>query len=547
LYEGEESAGFEKEKKDSNESKSSRRFQVCFQYILLCVEINFVFNSLYNRIGHYSLIIIFSFICEYIGEIIPMREFLKYRSFLHHRRMKNYAVKLSSEFVVDASSRGNISRFINHSCKPNCEIQSINGILRIGIFALRSIKKEEELSYRYSYDFEYFSKCLCNSSKCCGFIGDSASLTAKEIELIRKKKLLLLRNLRSCVGNHQTLPKLGIFYTFFIYCISIFIEILKCVGSYDPDIIDYSICANEESDCVRCICGTPDDDGQMVQCGKCYFWLHGECIPNFNSDEYICEICSQRPLRTPTVEILLRTKLELELKRCIYYRTLVNNRNIQVRINEAVYVQRPVNDNHKTELRILEAAKNSYTDDIEYSCVHTSNQPPAFDSIFQKAAFNRKNLMCFRVERLLLTPSGSKLVFGFYYARPHEVYCEPSKMFHEKEVFLFATTLFDTLPLDCVVGRCLILDSTMYCAGRPRVPRYHESDVFFCDTGYNTKISKFEKLLPKYHYTISTDPLIFERFPEKLQIARSFSNHYYSKLERLVIMKRLKYQNLLRI
>lgn len=111
---------------------------------------------------------------------------------------------------------------------------------------------------------------------------------------------------------------------------------------------------------------------------------------------------------------------------------------------------------------------------------------------------------------------------------------------------LFATTLFDTLPLDCVVGRCLILDSTMYCAGRPRVPRYHESvfvfwsrfidfnfyekynesvlqDVFFCDTGYNTKISKFEKLLPKYHYTISTDPLIFERFPEKLQIARSFS------------------------
>jgi len=32
---------------------------------------------------------------------------------------------LSSEYFIDASSKGNISRFINHSCDPNAETQKV--------------------------------------------------------------------------------------------------------------------------------------------------------------------------------------------------------------------------------------------------------------------------------------------------------------------------------------------------------------------------------------------------------------------------------------
>lgn len=55
------------------------------------------------------------------------------------------------------------------------------------------------------------------------------------------------------------------------------------------------------------------------------------------------------------------------------------------------------------------------------------------DKEFCPVSFHRKNVRCFRIERLF-SFEGHKFVFGFYYARPHEVYCEPGKLFHEKEV-----------------------------------------------------------------------------------------------------------------
>lgn len=50
------------------------------------------------------------------------------------------------------------------------------------------------------------------------------------------------------------------------------------VGSYDHDSFSYLGVVETNSDCVRCICGTTDDDGPMIQCEKCNFWLHEECV-----------------------------------------------------------------------------------------------------------------------------------------------------------------------------------------------------------------------------------------------------------------------------
>jgi len=43
--------------------------------------------------------------------------------------------------IIDAGPKGNYSRFMNHSCQPNCETQkwNVNGDVRIGLFALVDI------------------------------------------------------------------------------------------------------------------------------------------------------------------------------------------------------------------------------------------------------------------------------------------------------------------------------------------------------------------------------------------------------------------------
>lgn len=43
--------------------------------------------------------------------------------------------------IIDAGPKGNYSRFMNHSCEPNCETQkwTVNGDIRVGLFALHDI------------------------------------------------------------------------------------------------------------------------------------------------------------------------------------------------------------------------------------------------------------------------------------------------------------------------------------------------------------------------------------------------------------------------
>ena len=85
---------------------------------------------------------------------------------------------LNSRTCIDAAKGGNISRFINHSCDPNC-VAWIEG-QHIWIDALRDIEKGEELAYDYEYDFlpEYtvedldFYRCECGSRDCRGTIVD---------------------------------------------------------------------------------------------------------------------------------------------------------------------------------------------------------------------------------------------------------------------------------------------------------------------------------------------------------------------------------------
>ncbi|KAI9788666.1 MAG: histone methyltransferase set1 [Peltula sp. TS41687] len=116
-------------------------------------------------------------IIEYVGEkirqqVADMRE----RRYLKSGIGSSYLFRIDESTVIDATKRGGIARFINHSCTPNCtaKIIKVDGSKRIVIYALRDISKDEELTYDYKFEREIDSEdripCLCGSSGCKGFL-----------------------------------------------------------------------------------------------------------------------------------------------------------------------------------------------------------------------------------------------------------------------------------------------------------------------------------------------------------------------------------------
>lgn len=77
-----------------------------------------------------------------------------------------YVFRVSPRIDIDGSPRFNTARYINHSCRPNCEAVNRRG--RIFIVARRRIRAHEELTY--DYGSEYFegliSKEGCRCAKC---------------------------------------------------------------------------------------------------------------------------------------------------------------------------------------------------------------------------------------------------------------------------------------------------------------------------------------------------------------------------------------------
>lgn len=85
-------------------------------------------------------------IIEYVGEkvrqqVADMRE----RQYLKSGIGSSYLFRIDENTVIDATKRGGIARFINHSCTPNCtaKIIKVEGSKRIVIYALRDIGQSE--------------------------------------------------------------------------------------------------------------------------------------------------------------------------------------------------------------------------------------------------------------------------------------------------------------------------------------------------------------------------------------------------------------------
>lgn len=96
------------------------------------------------------------FVIEYIGKKITTKEADDHQG--------KYLFEIDDDYTIDGSPRWNIARYINHSCRPNCETE-IDEDDKINIMAIKKIEPGEELTYDYGK--EYFKEfiepygCLC--------------------------------------------------------------------------------------------------------------------------------------------------------------------------------------------------------------------------------------------------------------------------------------------------------------------------------------------------------------------------------------------------
>ena len=109
---------------------------------------------------------------EYVGEVISWDEAQDRHPHDPSDPNHTFYFHVNEDKVIDALHGGNSSRWINHSCNPNCEADEEND--RIFIKALRNIKAGEELNYDYGLiiDEPYTPKlkaeypCWCGAPNC---------------------------------------------------------------------------------------------------------------------------------------------------------------------------------------------------------------------------------------------------------------------------------------------------------------------------------------------------------------------------------------------
>jgi SET domain-containing protein len=99
-------------------------------------------------------------VVEYTGPILASEE--------AERRTGKYFFELDGKRAIDGSSRQNIARYINHSCRPNAKGYTTGS--RIWVWPLREIKAGEQVTIDYgeTYFNEHIKPVGCKCETCVG-------------------------------------------------------------------------------------------------------------------------------------------------------------------------------------------------------------------------------------------------------------------------------------------------------------------------------------------------------------------------------------------
>lgn len=99
-------------------------------------------------------------IIDYAGELIRNKDSAP-REVRYLKEGCIWVFRVNRAWSRDAAVGGNVARFINHSCTPNCWIEVDAPSKTIWIRASRPIEPGEELTYDYSTVGDHTIHCRC--------------------------------------------------------------------------------------------------------------------------------------------------------------------------------------------------------------------------------------------------------------------------------------------------------------------------------------------------------------------------------------------------
>ena len=97
-------------------------------------------------------------IVEYKGQLVSQAEAWR-REQRYLPRQRIWIFTINTRWARDAAFGGNVARYINHACRPNCYVE-VEG-RHIWIRASRDIRKGEELTYDYNTEGDKVIPCRC--------------------------------------------------------------------------------------------------------------------------------------------------------------------------------------------------------------------------------------------------------------------------------------------------------------------------------------------------------------------------------------------------
>jgi len=97
-------------------------------------------------------------VIEYKGQLVSQAEAWR-REQRYLPRQRIWIFNVNTRWARDAGIGGNIARYINHACRPNCYVEVDRRT--IWIVASRHIEKGEELTYDYHTEGAARIRCRC--------------------------------------------------------------------------------------------------------------------------------------------------------------------------------------------------------------------------------------------------------------------------------------------------------------------------------------------------------------------------------------------------
>eukprot|EP00644_Phytophthora_capsici_P001375 jgi/Phyca11/105136/e_gw1.10.592.1 len=109
-----------------------------------------------------------SIVAEYAG-VLTTHDYRKDK-----KRISNYTIGLATRssrkenLWIEAKFKGNITRFMNHSCAANCRFYEVQNrrFVTVVVVAMEDIQAGSEVTV--DYGDELWFKCQCGADECCG-------------------------------------------------------------------------------------------------------------------------------------------------------------------------------------------------------------------------------------------------------------------------------------------------------------------------------------------------------------------------------------------